>query len=592
MTAADGLSWHRQITASVKVNGRALEETWLDAMVALNVQLGYRLPGRCVLRFADPEHKLVANAPAFDSKVTVDIAGKQVFAGVVTGVSLERREHATSDVIVVADDGAHALASRGTVTAFSKMTAADIITKLVADAGLRGRIAATTTQFECVLQTDTHLALVDELTAREGLDWWFEGTTLHVAKPEATTTVELAREQLLAVSVRASGLQRTEVDVTGWSIERKDTVAASLPSAKPAAPAESTMAARAYAASRPGKGKALVSALGPFTDAEAKVLSQAIAGQVGARSIVVRGTMHVDPRIALGTEVKLIDAGPANGTYPVTQVEHSWSTSGFRTRFTAGERRPTMLVDTLGAHAGAPPRRGGLDHGGLVIGVVTNIKDPNKQGRVKLKLPAISTDMETDWARVAMAGAGPDRGVFFLPEVNDEVLVGFEGSDLRRPVVLGGLYNGKDKPKTYDASGTPTTGGRRITSKKGYIVELADGTAPDQQHVLLQLDDVKAKIRLGKDKVEVESPSGKPISLKSGDSSIEIGPDGSITIKGTKVTIEAKTELKLSGANASIAAQAKAELSGQAAVSVKSGGMGEVAATGPLTVKGAMVAIN
>lgn len=592
MSAAHEFSWERELTPTVTFNGTAIDETWLNPLVALKVEVGYRLPGRCVLRFADPEHQLVAKAPGFDAEVGVEIGGKAVFAGVVTGVSLERREHATSDLVVVADDGAHKLASRSTVTTYVKMTAADIVKKLAAEAGLQTRTATTTTKFECVLQTDTDLAMVDELTAREGLDWWFEGATLHVAKPEATTTVELGREELLAVTVRASGLQRTEVSVSGWDLLSKKPVAASSPSAKPPAPAESTMASRAYAASRPGKGKALVSALSPLTDGEATVLSEAIAGQVSARGVVVRGTTHVDPRIALGTKVKLIDAGPANGTYPITQVEHAWSPSGFRTRFTAGERRPTMLVDTLGAHAGASLRRGALEHGGLVIGVVTNINDPDKLGRVKLKLPAISAEMETDWARVAMAGAGPDRGVFFLPEVNDEVLVGFEGSDLRRPVVLGGLYNGKDKPKAYDASGTPTTGGRRITSKKGYIVELADGTAPDQQHVLLQLDDVKAKIRLGKDKVEVESPAGKPISLKSGDSSIEIGPDGSITIKGVKVTIEAKTELKLSGANASIAAQAKAELSGQAAVSVKSGGMGEVAATGPLTVKGAMVAIN
>ena len=458
MTAAGEFTWHDEVTPDVKVSGRDLDQTWLDAMVSLTVQVGYRLPGRCVLRFADPKHELVAAAPAFDAPVEVSIGGTKVFSGVVTGVSLERREHATSDLVVVVDDYAHLLAARTTVRTFLESTTSDIVAKIVGEAGLGKQIAATSTKHPSVVQAGTHLALLDELTAREGLDWWFEGKDLHVARPKASTRVTLGMENLLALSVRTSGLARTEVTVNGWDPTNKKAITTTTVAARPPDPADSTMADKAYAADRPGKGKAIVSAVSPLSDDEATTLAKALSGEANSRSVVVRATTHVNPRIALGAEVELTDAGPANGTYPVTQVEHAWSRTGFRSKFIAGERRPTSLVDTLGAaqSAGATPIHRVLQHGGLVVGIVTNTQDKDKgEGRVKLKLPAISGEMETDWARVATPGAGALRGAVFLPEVNDEVLVGFEGGDLRRPVVLGGLYNGKDKPNYESPEKTP-----------------------------------------------------------------------------------------------------------------------------------------
>ena len=78
-----------------------------------------------------------------------------------------------------------------------------------------------------------------------------------------------------------------------------------------------------------------------------------------------------------------------------------------------------------------------------MIGVVTNNNDPKKWGRVKLGFPWLAPFYETDWARVVQVGMGKEWGNLFLPEVGDEVLVGFEFGDARRPYVIGGLINGK-----------------------------------------------------------------------------------------------------------------------------------------------------
>ena len=99
-----------------------------------------------------------------------------------------------------------------------------------------------------------------------------------------------------------------------------------------------------------------------------------------------------------------------------------------------------------------------------LIGVVTDNKDPSKLGRVKLKLPILSDQDSTYWCPIVMMGAGKNRGWFFIPEKDDEVLVMFEHGDLNRPLVIASLWNGKDKPPDTNPGGVPR---RVIKSRQG-----------------------------------------------------------------------------------------------------------------------------
>ncbi|HUJ26100.1 MAG TPA: phage baseplate assembly protein V, partial [Myxococcales bacterium] len=83
---------------------------------------------------------------------------------------------------------------------------------------------------------------------------------------------------------------------------------------------------------------------------------------------------------------------------------------------------------------------------GVEIGIVTNVKDPDKAGRVKVCFPRLPGNPESDWARVGQPAAGPGRGFYWIPQVNDEVLVMFERGQANAPYVIGTLWNGKDKP--------------------------------------------------------------------------------------------------------------------------------------------------
>ena len=109
---------------------------------------------------------------------------------------------------------------------------------------------------------------------------------------------------------------------------------------------------------------------------------------------------------------------------------------------------------------------------GVVVGLVTNNQDPDGQGRVKVKFPWLSDQDESHWARLAAPMAGQDRGAYFLPEVDDEVLLAFEHGDARFPYILGALWNGKDAPPARNDDGKNNL--RVIKSRSGHVIKLND----------------------------------------------------------------------------------------------------------------------
>ncbi|MBV8281692.1 MAG: hypothetical protein JO347_06450 [Candidatus Eremiobacteraeota bacterium] len=107
---------------------------------------------------------------------------------------------------------------------------------------------------------------------------------------------------------------------------------------------------------------------------------------------------------------------------------------------------------------------------GVVIGLVTNVKDPEKNGRIKVHFPWLDDNHETDWIRIATMMGGNGRGSFFMPEVNDEVLVAFDHGDARFPYVIGFMWNGQDAPPADDVRI------RRIESVNGHRISFLDST--------------------------------------------------------------------------------------------------------------------
>ncbi len=189
---------------------------------------------------------------------------------------------------------------------------------------------------------------------------------------------------------------------------------------------------------------------------------------------------------------------------------------------------------------------------GVVVGVVTNNQDPDKMGRVKVKFPWLSDSDESYWARLATPMAGKDRGIYFLPEVDDEVLVAFEHGDVRFPYVLGALWNGQDQDKPPEQNSDGKNNIRMIKSRSGHIIRLNDEE--------------------GKETIEIIDKSGKnSIAIDTTNNAIAITSDKDITLKAPQGTIKLdaqKLEIK-SSADTKIEANAGMDIKANATLNLK-----------------------
>lgn len=202
------------------------------------------------------------------------------------------------------------------------------------------------------------------------------------------------------------------------------------------------------------------------------------------------------------------------------------------------------------------PDRGGRFYG-VTVGVVTNNQDPDGLGRVKVKFPWLSDQDESHWARVLSPMAGNDRGLYLLPEVDDEVLVAFEHGMAEFPYVLGGLWNGKDNPPEANDDGKNNK--RTLKSRSGHIIRFDDSE--------------------GEEKIEIIDKSEKnTIVISTKDNTLTITADADIIIQSNS------GKLKMSANGVEIKSQAEVKIEASQNMDLKSGPQ--------LNIKGSTVNIN
>ena len=182
---------------------------------------------------------------------------------------------------------------------------------------------------------------------------------------------------------------------------------------------------------------------------------------------------------------------------------------------------------------------------GVVEGLVTANADPDQEGKVRVKFPWFDDDMVSEWCRVLQPYAGPGYGMFFVPEINDKVVVGFAHGDMRLPIVLGGVYNGQDKPPSHRDS---TTDEKMIKTKGGHTILLNDSNNSHQIKITTKGGHTINLYDQG-NSVSVTSSGGQSITLDdqagsitiqtSGGQSITLDPSGGVTISATTVTLDA-----------------------------------------------------
>lgn len=191
---------------------------------------------------------------------------------------------------------------------------------------------------------------------------------------------------------------------------------------------------------------------------------------------------------------------------------------------------------------------------GVFAGIVEDNDDPEHEGRVTLRLPWLDDATVTDWCRVVQPYAGNGFGAVWIPEKQTEVLVAFVHGDMTEPVVIGGAYNGKDKPPTH-RDGTQQDV-KMWRTKLGHEIRFDDS---DNQHAVeivtagahaIVLDDQNKQ-------VAISSAGGSQITLDDASKQIEIavqGGQGKITIDATgAITLEGNV-IKVSGKSITLSA--------------------------------------
>ena len=194
---------------------------------------------------------------------------------------------------------------------------------------------------------------------------------------------------------------------------------------------------------------------------------------------------------------------------------------------------------------------------GVVVGIVTNNKDPDDLHRVKVRFPWLSNDVESHWARVAAPMAGKNRGASFLPEVDDEVLVAFEHGQVDHPYVVGSLWNGKDNAPESNADGENNH--RTLRSRSGHVLRFNDKSGNETIEII---------DKTGNNKVVIDSANNS-------------------------ITIEAKSDITIKSATGKLTMQANGiEMKSQMGVTVEAAQNMDLKANAIVTVKGAMIRIN
>ena len=595
----------------VEVEGNQLPDDVKTLLSYAYVDDSRNLPDAFVLRFRDSGH-VVLDKGGFKvgAKIklkvqTSDPEGPQdLLSGEVTAVAIDLDRIGTFTE-VRGYDHAHRLFRGRRVTAYPDMTIADIVRKVSQRANIpigkidnvKGFGGRPNTQLSQDNVSDWEFlsrladAVGAQIAVRDGklnfeLPEKPSGAPATTAKATANPLVLEAHRTL--VSLRASvtaAEQVPEVQVHGWDYQNKQAITA-------------TATPKNAGTDVPGVDPvALAGKFGspPFLDAasprraqgEADATARALADKFGSACTELDGVAKGNPKLRAGAAVTLTGVGaPFSGKYTLTSTRHLFNAEvGYTTEFTVSGRQERSLYGLVAGGAA------GSSWPGVVPAQVSDIKDPAKLGRVKLTFPWLDKDFTSTWARTVQLGAGKDRGTLVLPEVGDEVLVGFEHGDFEAPYVFGGLYNSKDtSPKLTKEpidgnSGQVTT--RGFVSRKGHKLEFAEDDG-----IILSSGDAKFVVKIDQKNQVIEVTSGKSVTVKAQNGvSIDAGT-GPLELKGQKVTVKSQTDASVeAGTQLKLNGTAGVKVEG-ATVSVAGQGQTELSASGVVTVRGSLVKIN
>ncbi|CAG7642815.1 VgrG-related protein [Actinacidiphila bryophytorum] len=615
---------------TVEAAGQPLPPDIAALLVSGFVDDSVQLPDLFVLRFRDPNHQVLARTGlTIGSPLKIyatagdDPQRELLVSGEVTALEVDLDATGTFTVVRGLDHSHRFLRGRR-VAGYRQMTASDVAVQVAHRAGLPvGTVDATSTVYEHLAQpgvSDWEFLhrLADlagaEVSVADGTFCFRDPARAAKApstatRPEASPYVlEFGRNLLRCQVAVTAADQVAQVEVRGWDVTAKAAVVS-----RTSAGSSDRLAlgiSPGQAAQPFGDAVFLATDTAYGTQAAADQAAQSLAGDLAGSLAELDAVAMGIPKLRAGTAVTLANVGPPfEGKYTISSSRHVFDPDvGYQTWVTVSGRSNRSLYGLAsggGRDGGGSGGPGAADRvGGLVNATVTDTRDPEDRGRVRLAFPWLSDDYVSDWARTAGLG-GKGGGGVFIPEVGDEVLVGFEQGRVDQPYVLGSLYNGVDRPSPHDVPLVDSTTGavnrRSLVDRSGDRLELLDAAGGGPQgvrlstgdgKVTLHLDRTATKVVLNSDgSVEVEAKQKVTVKAEQG-VSVDAG-SGKLELTGDSVKVSARSGVQVDGGSGALQLQTQGQVAVKGvSVGVEGSASTEIKGGATCSISAALVKIN
>jgi uncharacterized protein involved in type VI secretion and phage assembly len=500
---------------------------------------------------------------------TEDNTTQTLFKGEIVTVEPDFQSGSVA-MVVRAYDKSHRMMRARKQRAFLNKTVSDIVQEVVGAYGFSVSTQASGDPLDFMLQhNETDWDFVWRLARRVGFEFVVDDTDATFGPPKLDEEVELAYPtDLHSFRPRITAVQQVEkVNVRGFDIKGKTEVIETASS-----PNQLTEAGikRADVVKKFSGDSLEISGQSFSSNGEATKIAQSMLDQLANAYLAAEGSTLGNPKIKAGTKLKISGVGSDfSGTYRVAKVRHLLGTAGgYTTEFSNSVGEHTLLGQAGGGNNGP------LRVDSIMVGLVTNNNDPQKWGRVQIKLPSLSSE-ETFWAPVLTPSAGKERGIFMYPQPGEEVIVAFENGDPSYPYVLGSVFNGKDTPgddlAVEDGSFAMRSDHKaRIEAKEDINLKTAQGKWIIEVDAGEITEDVKSpgnytgnfdgayKVT-AKQAITIESNQGVTIKAPQ----ITAEAQGTMSLKASgQLTVESQGVLELKGATVMVSGQAAVNISG------------------------------
>ncbi|MDX9857486.1 MAG: phage baseplate assembly protein V [candidate division Zixibacteria bacterium] len=447
----------------------------------------------------------------------VDEAQKLEFVGVIVNVESINGIDGLNQIVFHAASPTISLEGARRLRIYENMKPSEIAAGVLRNYRISvGKTDTFGSNIEYLLQhNETDFEFVKRMASANGAFSFYDGSEFRlVTKPVSSPAIELTWRKDLGWFSLGLGTQPMAYAAGTYDYRQVKTLSAD--SDKPASALSGELARSPKASERVYNKSDKSFLLGLTHAADQSTLTAGVKSATNravGRMAKCSGGSEI-PSLKVGHCVKVAKMGIFDGVYMIESVHHVVEEGGYSNTFTCIP--VDMAYPTLIDH------RASVDS--LYLGKVTDVEDPDKLGRVKVAFEWQGQGMETVWARPAFPHAGPEWGWVTLPEIDDEVIVGFDRGNPEHPIILGSLYNGKAVPPS-EAVQKPTEV-KLLYTKGGNKILLSDKSGAEQ--ILLTTKDGQNTVLLTMD--------GPGITVES---------KGDISIKGKAITLEADKNIEI-----------------------------------------------